>query len=123
MLQKVENGYLMLKPQSKEEATKVKSWRLFKENKQEGFWYAELNKTMLEKVKKEIGLIQSAQTELSRLERIQDAVNYVRNISDEALPTPIKYPVKAKLFKHQQRGVLMALLTFGVLKPEDVGYK
>ena len=121
MVQKLENGYLLIKSDNREEISKIKSWRMFKENKKEGYWYAEVSKTMLEKVKANGGLIPSAMAELERLQRVQRAVDYVRSLPDDKIPQVVKFPVKAQLFKHQQRGVIMTLLTFGVLKPEDVG--
>jgi hypothetical protein len=38
-----------------------------------------------------------------------------------AEPVPLyKYPVKLPLYKHQVRGVNMALLTFGFIDPPEV---
>ena len=119
MIMKMEDGFLLARPEPTE-VGKLKNLRMFKENKKEGYWYAEISKTMLERMQKEFGLTAPAQRELIRLRRVQKAVDRVRNTPDDKLPDVVKFPVKASLFAHQRRGVIMTLLTFGVLKPEEV---
>ena len=121
MIQKVQDGFLLIKPRTKEEVALIKQWRMFKENKKEGFWYAELSKTMLEKVKANGGLIPSALAELDKMEKVQKAVDYVRNLPIDKIPNVVNFPVRATPYAHQKRGAIMALLTFGVIQPEDVG--
>ena len=39
-------------------------------------------------------------------------------------PEPLyKFPVKMNLYRHQTRGANMALLTFGLIEPEQVNHE
>lgn len=120
MQQKIDEQFMYLRPQEKEEIAKIKAMRMFKENRKEGYWYAELSKTMLEKVKSTFGLIKPAQNKLAEYNRIQVAVDKMRNLPNDQVPDLVEYPVNANLFVHQRRAVNMALLTFGVLSPDTV---
>ena len=122
-MQKVENGLLLIKPRNHDEIILIKSWRMFKEDRVKGVWFAELSKTMLEKVKKEVGLIPPAQTELDKFVEIQEAVDYVRVLPNDKIPNIVHFPIHGIPFAHQKRGALMALLTFGVISPDEVRKK
>lgn len=72
---------------------------------------------LLEQLNRIIRLPQSIADEYKRLKAVQDAIDKERMNED---PKPlIDLPVKIPLFKHQVRGVNMALLTFGVVEGKD----
>lgn len=120
MQQKVDRQFIYLKPTDKAEIGKIKNIRMYKEDKKAGYWYGELSKTILEKTRTAFGLIKMAQEKLDGYNRIQEAVDRMRNLPGDKVPDLVDYPVNANLFIHQRRAVNMALLTFGVIKPEEV---
>ena len=120
MQQKIDENFMYLKPTEKEEIAKIKSIRMFKEDRKAGYWYGELSKTLLEKTKSAFGLIRPAQNKLDEFNRVQAAVDKMRNLPNDEVPDLVEYPVNANLFIHQRRAVNMALLTFGVLDPDIV---
>ncbi len=70
---------------------------------------------LLEQLHRIIRLPQSIAAEYQRLKAVQVAIDDERMNED---PKPLlDLPVKIPLFKHQVRGVNMALLTFGVVEP------
>lgn len=76
---------------------------------------------LLEQLNRIIRLPQSIATEYQRLKAVQVAIDAVRMNED---PKPLlELPVKIPLFKHQIRGVNMALLTFGVVEPQNTKEK
>ena len=72
---------------------------------------------LLEQLNRIIRLPESIAKEYKRLKAVQDAIDKERMNED---PKPlIDLPVKIPLFKHQVRGVNMALLTFGVVEGKN----
>lgn len=70
---------------------------------------------LLEQLNQIIRLPQSIAAEYQRLKAVQVAIDDERMNED---PKPLlDLPVKIPLFKHQVRGVNMALITFGVVEP------
>lgn len=76
---------------------------------------------LLEQLHRIIRLPQSIAAEYQRLKAVQVAIDDERMNED---PKPLlDLPVKIQLFKHQIRGVNMALLTFGVVEPQSTKEK
>ena len=76
---------------------------------------------LLEHLNHIIRLPQSIAAEYQKLKAVQVAIDDERMNED---PKPLlDLPVKIPLFKHQIRGVNMALLTFGVVEPGEINNK
>ena len=76
---------------------------------------------LLEYLNHIIRLPQNIATEYKRLKAVQVAIDSERMNEN---PKPLlDLPVKIPLFKHQIRGVNMALLTFGVVEPQNTKEK
>ena len=76
---------------------------------------------LLEQLNHIIRLPQSIAAEYQKLKAVQVAIDDERMNED---PKPLlDLPVKIPLFKHQIRGVNMALLTFGVVEPQNTREK
>lgn len=119
MQQKIDKGMIFVKATKEEEAT-IKTWRMMKKDKNKGYWYGEITRSLLENLKRIGGLIPPAKHILKEMVAIQDAVDAERVKPDNEVVCYKKPPVKVKLFKHQQRAYNMALMVFGIIKPEEL---
>ena len=101
--------------------TVIKSWNKMRWNKKlkqlEGIADLEL----LDKLSSIVRLPPAIEAHRAELHRIQEAVDRERIDPD---PKPLyKYPVKLPLYRHQTRGANMALLTFGLIQPQEVPHE
>lgn len=76
---------------------------------------------LLEQLHRIIRLPQNIEAEYQRLKAVQVAID-VERLNEDPKPL-LDLPVKIPLFKHQIRGVNMALLTFGVVEPPQINNK
>ena len=120
MQQKIDDGIIFVKATNEEEAV-IKTWRMMKKDKEKGYWYGLITRPLLENLKRNGGLIPPAKKILDEMMRVQAAVDLERVKPDKEIKPRYKYPVKAKLFTHQTRAANMALMVFGVVKPERTG--
>lgn len=116
MRQKI-NGDTIYVKADKEEAAVINSWRLMTYDKENGWWYGDISRQLLEKLKQYGGLIPAAEKWLEKLQEIQAAVDAERTKPDRKVRALYKYPVKAKLLVHQVRAANMAAYIFGVADP------
>ena len=119
MQQKIEDGVIFVKA-SKEEGTKIKSWRMMNFNKDKGYWYGNISIPLLQNLMDIGGLIPKAKDTMEHLIKVQAAIDAERVKPDEEVKCYIKPPVKAELFKHQARAMNMALINFGLIDPKEV---
>lgn len=118
MQQKVENGIIFVRATTEEDAV-IKTWRMMKKDKEKGYWHGEITRPLLENLKRNGGLIPPAKAILDGMLKVQAAVDAERVRPDPEVHCYREPPVKAKLFKHQQRAYNMALITFGLVDPEE----
>lgn len=109
------NGQLLIKDANTEQFMIIKSWNKMKWSKAEQLLYAPVDIELLNRLAGIVRLPEPIEQERQRLNKIAEAVDRERLRED---PEPLyKFPVKMKLYKHQIRGVNMALMTFGLLEP------
>lgn len=117
MKMKMENGQLIVADVDSSRYAIIKSWNLMRWNKGMQWLEGNATKELLDRMAKLVRLPESIEAERIRLQKIEDAVDGERM---KKTPTDLyKYPVKAKLFQHQQRAANMALLVFGLVTPEE----
>ncbi len=116
MLQKIENGMMFVKTDSKEQDAIIKTWRLMKKDTKRGYWYGLVSKQLLLNLQQNGGLIAPAKKLLNKMQAVQDAVDAERVKPDEDVIPMCRFPVKANLYKHQIRAANMALITFGAVE-------
>ena len=96
----------------------IKSWNKMKWSRQNKMLIGPADYDLLERLSRMCKLPPNIEAERKRMEAVQIAVDKERmNEHPEPL---VHYPVKMKLFDHQCRGANMALLTFGIIKPEEL---
>lgn len=118
MKMKLENGNLIVADLDNTQFAIIKSWNKMRWNKQRQWLEGPATGELLNKMASIVRLPALIEEERQRINGIQDAVDRVRMMED---PVPIiEPPVKAKMFKHQTRGYLMALITFGLVDPKKV---
>ena len=118
MKMKMEDGTLIVAAMDSTQYAIIKSWNLMRYNRLMKWVEGSVTLELLDKFSSIVKLPDSIEAERQRLKDIQDAVDRER-LREE--PHPLyKYPVKIPLFEHQVRAANMALITFGLIKPEDV---
>lgn len=101
--------------------TIIKSWNKMKWDKKNKMLTGLADIELLDKLAGIVRLPQAIDTYRGRLHRVQDAVDRERMDPE---PEPLyKFPVKMNLYRHQTRGANMALLTFGLIEPEQVNHE
>lgn len=115
----LQNGTVYIKDASPAQAAALKSWGLFQYDRKTGIYSGAETLELLSRVYKLTkALPEPLMKELRRLQAVQDAVDVLRTEKD---PKPLtKFPVKPKLYQHQIRAADMALVTFGLIPPEEV---
>lgn len=114
----LKDGQIMIKEADNMQFQIIKSWNKLRWVKAEQMLQGPADGELLNKLAGLVRLPAVIEAERQRLNSIQDAVDKVRMCED---PVPIiEPPVKMKMFKHQVRGYLMALITFGLINPERV---
>lgn len=118
MLMKMVDGVLYIKEADQVQLSVIRSWGNFRWIKTAQMMKGPANRDSLNRLAKMVKLPPYIEAERKRLNAVQDAVDRERVCED---PVPIvDYPVTKKLYKHQIRAANMALLTFGMVKPEEV---
>lgn len=113
-----DDGELWIKNADNTQFTIIKSWNLMRWDKANQMLRGPATAELLNRLASITRLTPPAEAERQRLNGVLAAVDRVRMMDD---PSPIvEPPVKMKMFKHQTRGYVMALLTFGLINPEDV---
>jgi len=97
--------------------TVIKSWNKMKWNKKLKQLEGTADLELLDKLASIVRLPPAIEAHRASLHRIQDAVDRER-VNPEPKPM-YKYPVKLPLYQHQVRGANMALLTFGLIDPQE----
>lgn len=118
MQQKIEGGTIFVRASREEEAV-IKTWRMMKKDKEKGYWYGQISRALLENLKRNGGLIPPAKKILDEMLMVQAAVDAERIRPDPEVHCYRKPPVKADLFRHQQRAYNMALMVFGLVDPKE----
>lgn len=98
--------------------TVIKSWGKMKWSKKEQTLTGTADMELLDKLAGIVHLPPAIEARRLEMHRVQDAVDRER-VNPEPVPL-YKYPVKLPLYQHQVRGANMALLTFGLLEPQEV---
>ena len=96
----------------------IRSWGLMKYRAKEQKWTGRVSRDLLEKFEQIVRLPPYIQRVLDEMRAVQSAVDMERSLPE---PAPlVRYPVKKKLYVHQTRAANMALVTFGMIAPEEV---
>lgn len=114
----INEDQILIREANSNQFTIIKSWGKMKWSKKEQMLYGPKTAELLNKLSTLVRLPAPIEAERYRLNMITRAVDRERI---RAEPVPLyKYPVKLPLYKHQVRGVNMALLTFGFIDPPEV---
>jgi len=98
--------------------SRIRSWGLMKYKAREQKWTGRASRDLLEKFSEMVRLPPYIQKVLDDMRKVQAAVDKERALPD---PAPlVQYPVKKSLYLHQVRAANMALITFGMIAPEEV---
>lgn len=96
----------------------IRSWGLMKYRAREQKWTGRVSRDLLERFAEIVRLPPYIQAVLDDMRKVQAAVDLERSLPD---PAPLtRYPVRKNLYQHQIRAANMALVTFGIIAPEEV---
>lgn len=113
----VKDGMIYLKDIPQEKSAIIKTWSRFKFDRKTGIWAGDSSLENFNLLRTIMTLPPILEAEVYGLQSRQKAVDYIRTMKD---PKPLAdFPVKKNLFIHQTRAADMALVTFGVISPED----
>lgn len=113
----VKDGKILIKEADPTQMAIMKSWNKLKWNKSLQMMIGECDLEILQRLSTIVRLPGSIDAIRKKMEDVQEAVNTER-IRKE--PKPLAYyPVKKSLYAHQVRAANMALLTFGMIDPEE----
>lgn len=113
----LEDGLLTIAALDSTQYTVIKSWNMMRWNKSMKRLEGAATEELLDKLSSIARLPEPIEAERQKMIAVRRAVDAERLMEE---PTEYKFPVKVPLFKHQQRGAVMALLTFGLLDPSIV---
>lgn len=115
MKMKIENGQVIIADVDNIQYQIIKSWNLTRWDKAKKWITGPVSRDLLNKLSELVRLPEPIEAERQRMNEVQRAVDAERMKEN---PVPLcKFPVKIDLFKHQIRGVNMALITFGLIEP------
>lgn len=113
----VKDGKILIKEADATQMAIMKSWNKLKWNKSLQMMVGECDLEILQRLSTIVRLPGSIDAIRQKMEDAQEAVDAER-IRKE--PKPLAhYPVKKSLYTHQVRAANMALLTFGMVDPEE----
>lgn len=113
----VKDGKILIKEADPTQMAIMKSWNKLKWNKSLQMMIGECDLEILQRLSTIVRLPGSIDAIRKKMEDVQEAVDTER-IRKE--PKPLAhYPVKKSLYAHQVRAANMALLTFGMIDPEE----
>lgn len=119
----MENGWIYIIDVDNVQGGVLKGWtQLIRWNRERRQWEGRVCLELLDRLS---GFLKpmnkmlpgSIEEERWKMRRIQEAVDAERVKPDAEVSAMVKPPVKAKLFKHQQRALNMCLMTFGLVDP------
>lgn len=113
----LEDGLLTIAALDSTQYTVIKSWNMMRWNKSMKRLEGAATEELLDKLSSIARLPEPIEAERQRMIKLHKAIDTERLMKE---PTEYKFPVKIPLFKHQQRGAVMALLAFGLLDPSIV---
>lgn len=111
-------GIVYIKDFTPNENSKIKSWGLMKYSSKLKMYVGPASHELLKHIAQIRPLSPEAEKFYREQEKTQRAVDYVRTMKNP--PMMVKAPVKKKLYEHQVRAFDMALITFGVIDPDEV---
>ena len=123
MKMKMEKGWIYIVDVDNLQGSVLKSWtQLIRWNRERMQWQGRVCLELLDKLSQFLRpmnkrLPGSIEEEREKLRAIQEAVDAERVKPDGEVYLMVKPPIKAKLFKHQQRALNMCLMTFGLVDP------
>ena len=99
--------------------TIIKSWNQMRWIRGQQMYEGIASAELLNKLATIVHLPPSIEEERVRMNTVQEAVDRERVKKD---PKPmVRYPVTKNLYEHQVRAANMALMTFGILDPNEEG--
>ena len=111
----LKDNQILIKEADNNQYMIIKSWQKMKWSKAQQMLYGPADAELLNKLAGLVALPPVIEEYRKKLNIIAEAVDRERLKDD---PKPMyKFPVKKKLYKHQIRGVNMALMVFGLLEP------
>ena len=120
MLMKMENGTLYIKALDQVQLSVIRSWGTFRWIKSAQMMQGPANRDSLNRLAHMVRLPPLIEEERKHLNAVQAAVDRERTKPEAEVKCYVEPPVKKALYIHQQRAFNMALLTFGMIQPEDV---
>lgn len=111
----LKDNQILIKEADNNQYMIIKSWQKMKWSKAQQMLYGPADAELLNKLAGLVALPPVIEQYRQKLNKIAEAVDRER-LNDEPKPM-YEFPVKMKLYKHQIRGVNMALMVFGLLEP------
>lgn len=121
MLMKMVDGVLYIKEADQVQLSVIRSWGTFRWIKSAQMMKGPASRDSLNRIAKMVRLPPYIEEERKRINAVQDAVDRERTKPESEVKCYVKPPVKKALYIHQQRAFNMALLTFGIIEPEELG--
>lgn len=113
----LKDGQVLIKEADNNQFLIIKSWAKMKWDKGQQMLYGPADIELLNRLAGLVRLPGPIEQERQQMNRVAQAVDAERMRED---PKPLyKYPVKLPLYKHQIRGVNMALMVFGLIPPPE----
>ena len=117
---KIDDGYIYIIEANEFQSSRLKSWKdLVKWEKKSAMWKAPVCLEFLRRFEKICRMPDVLKEEKTRLEKVQQAVDAERIRPADDVRPYYPYPVTKSLYKHQIRAANMALMTFGIVPPEE----
>lgn len=116
MRMKLEDGTLYIAGMDSTQFAVIKSWNLMRWDRVNKWLAGDATLELLNKLRSITRFPESIEAERQRQAGLQAAVDSERMKEN---PTKYKFPVKVKLFKHQERAGIMAMLTLGLLSVDE----
>lgn len=113
------NGVLRIIEANEVQKTIIKSWNRMRWIRGQQMYEGTASLELLNKLAEIVRLPPSIEAERVRMNRVQEAVDRER-VKEHPDPM-VRYPVTKNLYEHQVRAANMALMTFGILEPEEKG--
>lgn len=112
-------GILRIIEADEVQKTIIKSWNRMRWIRGQQMYEGTASLELLNKLATIVHLPPSIEAERVRMNSVQESVDRERVRKD---PKPmVRYPVTKNLYEHQVRAANMALMTFGILDPNEEG--
>lgn len=116
MKMKLENGELIVADVDSSQYAVIKSFNLMRWNKQRQWLEGPATMELLDKFARMVRLPALIENERLKMHRLQDAIDAER--MKEKPTALVRYPIKGKLFAHQQKAANMCLISFEMVPVE-----